>query len=1348
MLSGDRTRPAAEETSSGRVCFPRKTQFRYIFCGAAPRQCFARRATLCYEFKVLGNNQDTHEEEKPAKGPPPRKKWLRRFKIGFLSVVLLLALFHRPIFFAGTRYFVLQAAKEQNLDLTYEMRGSIFTNLSVVNLRATPTKSGPIQRLEIGTLNLSYSLWDLVRDGLPAFLQQVDLRDVFIELTPEKPRPAAKETAPQAFKFPVLFPSLLNLVNVNLVIHGPEGDTVLEGLSFSLLPDRSGSLKIQTLDIPGVRRWTDIAAATTYQDRNLVLSDLFVGKEIALRELNLDLTDLEKHRLGVALNGSFFEAPIQITCEITDLHAANHLTMKVAASGLVFASVWDYLNMPAPFLGELEQLDATFEGAIDRPAGWQGTVRASLKELSIGGQALGQVAFEANALDGQVHLTLRETFDDKNSLSLEATGKLPDTLAGFVHTKAEGHLDLQIPEAGRLALPEPLTGDLTVKGTFTTADGLLRTDLKVTSRTLAAAEAELTDTNFSLQLEKDLSQTEEAPAFQSLTTTWEGTIKNVRFRDYAVEEVQFQASSREARVTLEELTLTKESNTARIGAEYLLPADGKSWSGQPLQTKFTVVAPNLSAFVIPGSTTKLQGKLSIKGEATVRNGLVNGNFDLEGREIEALGVPVESAEIKVIASDNHAQISSLQILFNDKNHIAGSGKIQWGDTLAYQGALDINLSDVAIFQPLLGGPDRPALGGALTVFWKGEGSTATPQHSGSVNLDLSKGQFEDQKNLTAHASASYAQDHVSIPDFFVSSDLGQAVFSLFWKDDQLKVTHLAVRQKKVALMEGSLDLPLRLSGWKEPSQLIPADAPLRLTLKSRKVSLPAVLPAEDKEPPLLGTVDLDVDLQGSLRNLQGQLTLRAKGLQSPTATQFAPGTVALDLTLKDNLLNLDGTVTQERIQPFRLTGQLPLNPVAILKAGKLPPETPLNLKVQLPRSSLDFLSSVIAPIRQSRGFAAMEVTAAGTLAEPVLEGSVTINLQTLRFSDSMLPPLDNFDLRLAFTPGQMTLTRCAGGIAGGTFGLSGKANFATFANPDLDLRFRCKNALVLQNDAMTVRVSSDLAINGPLQGGTVKGFVNITRSRFFKNIDILPIGLPGRPAPQPPEEFSTVTFPNPPLRDWKFDVAIRTADPFLVQGNLANGRIRANLQLGGTGLAPWMDGKILIENLTASLPFSRLNIHSGEIFFDRQRPFVPQFNLDATSNIRDYRINIALAGPITDPQTFFTSEPPLTQAAVVSLIATGLTPQELGSNPTALAGQATMLLFQQLYHRVFRRNQRPNSNQSFLEQVRFDLGVTDPKTGRQSTMVGVPLTKQIMLTGGMDVDGDFQGQIKYLIRFK
>src|SRR5260370_41498141 len=70
----------------------------------------------------------------------------------------------------------------------------------------------------------------------------------------------------------------------------------------------------------------------------------------------------------------------------------------------------------------------------------------------------------------------------------------------------------------------------------------------------------------------------------------------------------------------------------------------------------------------------------------------------------------------------------------------------------------------------------------------------------------------------------------------------------------------------------------------------------------------------------------------------------------------------------------------------------------------------------------------------------------------------------------------------------------------------------------------------------------------------------MTNSHFLKNIDLIPIGLPGRPAPEPPSARPEFSFPDPPFRNWEFDVAIRTKDPVVIRGNLATGGANSHLQ--------------------------------------------------------------------------------------------------------------------------------------------------------------------------------------------
>jgi autotransporter translocation and assembly factor TamB len=561
-----------------------------------------------------------------------------------------------------------------------------------------------------------------------------------------------------------------------------------------------------------------------------------------------------------------------------------------------------------------------------------------------------------------------------------------------------------------------------------------------------------------------------------------------------------------------------------------------------------------------------------------------------------------------------------------------------------------------------------------------------------------------------------------------------------------------VTQPLVQAMKLTAAVPLDLGQLKNPDKILPSDQPLRFSFQSGEVDLKKLLlQLGQKEPPMTGKAQVDVEAGGTLANLAANVSVRGTGLQSPKAAKVAPAELALNLDLKDRRLKVDGSIRQSLIQPLAIKGDIPIDVQELRTAKALDPKTPLNLEVSLPKSSVAFVSSLVPSIRYIKGTAAIDVKVKGTIAAPDFGGAVESDLDNLRFVDPGLPPLNNAVLRINFTKDQVTINQFKSGSAGGTLGASGTIKFAKITEPVFDLKVVSNKALVRQDDNVTARVSSDLRIAGPLNAGTVSGTVFVTKSHFFKDIDILPIGLPGRPAPQPPPSAgpSVVSFPNPPLRDWKFDVTIKTSDPFLIQGNLADGKVTSDLHFGGTGLKPWLEGSARITHLTTSLPFSKLEISDGMVYFTQDAPFVPKLNIRGTSTIRDYNVTVSIYGTASAPQAVFSSVPPLPQSDVVALIATGTTTKELAGDPNALAGRAAFLVIQKYYHKWFgKKNESSKPDNSLLGNAQFDFGAVDPKTGKQSVAVRLPLGDHYAISGGLDVGGDFRGEVKYIMRFR
>jgi autotransporter translocation and assembly factor TamB len=190
----------------------------------------------------------------------------------------------------------------------------------------------------------------------------------------------------------------------------------------------------------------------------------------------------------------------------------------------------------------------------------------------------------------------------------------------------------------------------------------------------------------------------------------------------------------------------------------------------------------------------------------------------------------------------------------------------------------------------------------------------------------------------------------------------------------------------------------------------------------------------------------------------------------------------------------------------------------------------------------------------------------------------------------------------------------------------------------------------------------------------------------------------------------------------------------------------ADLHFVGTGLRPGLQGLVRLQNVEATLPFSRLEIAYGFLYFDPADSLNPKIDLHGTSVIRDYTIHVYIYGTSLAPEAVFNSEPPLPQEEIISLLATGTTREELAGNNNVLAGRAAMLLVQQLYRKVFKKGQATQSN-SVFNRLDIDVGTVDPRTGQQQASARFKINDQFVVVGDLGIGGGYRGMLKYLIRF-
>ena len=197
-------------------------------------------------------------------------------------------------------------------------------------------------------------------------------------------------------------------------------------------------------------------------------------------------------------------------------------------------------------------------------------------------------------------------------------------------------------------------------------------------------------------------------------------------------------------------------------------------------------------------------------------------------------------------------------------------------------------------------------------------------------------------------------------------------------------------------------------------------------------------------------------------DLNARLQLTGSGLRAMALPKLVPAALDLDLRLIQDQLSLKGTLTQPAIQPIEIAGTLPLSLKQIIQKADFDEQSPLQLSVRLPRSSVAFLEDATPLVRFVEGTAALSVDVDGTVAEPRFSGSAQIDLSAIRFTKANLPGVSDIHARARFVENRLIIEQGGANLSGGTVSLTGEVRFPKLTEPQLDLRFglnmRCSSA--------------------------------------------------------------------------------------------------------------------------------------------------------------------------------------------------------------------------------------------------------------------------------------------------
>lgn len=1260
-------------------------------------------------------------------------------------------------------------AAHEGVELSLKLEGNLWSHLTVRDIHATGSGKSPVRKIDIERAHFEYDLKRLFRDGISYFLSSYELKNATLELElvpgRERSRKASELTKliRETLQQPALFTDNLDITNVNLLVHTPDGDFRVKGLSARLHTTEDGFIDIREVEIPKIVTWRNLHTDATFQRRRLVVKDFLLGKDIRIDRVEIDSSRRVEGIDFLVFEGQIFDGKTRFYLWRRARARNNpHAEFSLYSEGVALAKLRSFLRWKPEITGTAN-FWLQLAGPPDLPRRWEGNSLLQLENATLEENRLASGRFQLLVDHGRAKLTegLLKTGDNQMTVQWEA--KLPKTFKEFADFKATPDYTLHCPDVAAIS-PRFSKGNVQGSGHLEVdADGVDATfkgtvaDLRINTGRFALGITSGT-TQAEASFNKKLPRPSGAGDLYPLTLKAEATAATIQAGPALLDSGHVTLSVEKERLAVQG-KVVRGPNHAELTGESAFPFPEKGIPEGSLS--FRIHAPEVAALAAQGG--RFDGTLVAHGNLQHKEGRWNGLTEVEANDLLFHTFAAKRLKFSLPVSDSSLAVHGLELQINEKDRLTGEATFALKAPYDYEGRLNGSISDLTPLAKLTGKP----LQGAVTIDWHGAGRVGTLQHTGEGRLEIKQGIIDTLTGLQVEIAGTYSPEVVELAPVSIRSHQGSLETRISMHNQQLAVKPLRIDVPKLGTIEGYLQLPVDLASPDTKALIFPKDGTIDVALKLQQLDLatlsaapvlPSTAQKKGKTPPpgiLKGTVKADLVGKGTVARPEVTLSVTGEQLAHSSATKVPPVKATLTARYLDDLLTVKAGATIPNAQPIDLSGQLPLPVEQVLEEKGLPKATPLQFDLTLPSSPATVLTPFVPLFRYVEGRVGFSAQLRGTLEAPSLSGGAQIDLPALRFSDTNLPGINGFKGDLVLNGTALQFRRFHGDVAGGTFGVGGQIDFSNLFDPQINLRLQSKGTLLYRNDSLTVRADSDLHIFGPLKTAEVKGLVGINKSRFYREIDILPIGLPGKQAPQRASATAVrpeISVREAPFRDWKLDVTVKTTEPFQIRSNLARGSAFADVHIGGTGLSPQVEGMARIENFVATLPFSRLEVQQGFVYFNPAEPFNPMLDIHGTSRVRNHTINAYVYGTAEEPNTLFTSEPPLPQEEVIALLATGATTSEFAQNDQALAGRATMLLLQDLYHKLFKRRTppptQPGEGEPFVDRFQLDIGSVDPRTGRQEVGGRFRLTDQFEVGAGLDAAGDVRVQLQYLLRFQ
>lgn len=485
------------------------------------------------------------------------------------------------------------------------------------------------------------------------------------------------------------------------------------------------------------------------------------------------------------------------------------------------------------------------------------------------------------------------------------------------------------------------------------------------------------------------------------------------------------------------------------------------------------------------------------------------------------------------------------------------------------------------------------------------------------------------------------------------------------------------------------------------------------TLNTERIPLQPLLalyyPAQAAD--MDGQTELHATLHGPLKNrsqVQAQieipvLTLSYKTIQlgavAPIRANYSNGVMTIEPA------EIRGTGTD-----LKLRGSIPLDRSArasVLLLG--------NVDLRLLR--------IVDPTIESSGQVQFDVNSYGDPENLNAHGEIRIADANLATGGAPIG-LQNANGTLTLRNDRLEISQLQGKLGGGNITARG----AIVYRPSLqfNVALAASGVRVVYPDGVRTGLDGDVALTGSTDNALLRGQVRITSLYFTPDFDISSFI----------NQFNSASSPPPSggfAQNLQLNIAVVSSSQLSAVSRTLSLRGSTNLTLVGTADQPVVLGRADLAGGDLLFFGNRYVIESGTVAFVNAVQTEPVLNLQATTRIDQYNIQLRFQGPIDRLRTNYTSDPALPPVDIIHLLAFGKTTESAAAtaNPTLGNLGAESILAQGISNQVTSRIQKVAG----ISHLAIDptLGTTNQSNPGARVTVQQRVTSNLFVTFETDV---------------